>query len=66
MRGKLHEKDEEMKSMKQQLDTMQSQMQSLIAAIGNSQEGKQEIARRLIEQGTYKTKPDLLVNKKSN
>jgi hypothetical protein len=30
MRGKLQEKDEEMKSMKQQLDTMQSQIQGLI------------------------------------
>jgi hypothetical protein len=55
------QKEDELKVMKEQFNTMQSQMQTLIAAIGNtSQEGKQEIARRLIQQETYKAKPDII------
>ena len=41
IRGKLQEKDEEMKSMKQQIDTMQSQIQALIESIGNTKDQNQ-------------------------
>ena len=53
MRGKLQEKDEEMKSMKQQLDTMQSQIQTLIAAIGNTKDQSQvnNMAKALYDSG---------------
>lgn len=53
--GKLHEKDEQIDNLKEQFTNMQSQMQNLIAIIGsiNQTEGKQEIAKRLIEQGIY-------------
>ena len=55
IRGKLQEKDEEMKTMKEQFNTMQSQLQTLISTLSYAdQEGKQEIAKKLIEQGTYK------------
>jgi hypothetical protein len=39
--GKLLEKDEEMKSMKQQLEMIQFQVQSLVAAIGNTKDQNQ-------------------------
>jgi len=50
------EKEDELKKMKDQFDTMQSQMQALITAVGtmDSQSGKQEVARQLIEKGIYK------------
>jgi hypothetical protein len=41
--------------MQQQFNTMQSQIQMLLSIVSSAgQEGKQEIARKLIEQGTYK------------
>ena len=47
-------KEDELKLMKEQFHVMQSQMQTLLSILGStSQEGKQEIARKLIEQGTY-------------
>lgn len=59
IRGRLQEKDEEMKTMKEQFNTMQLQLQTLISTLSSAgQEGKQEIAMKLIEQGTYKAKPD--------
>ena len=55
IRGKLQEKDEEMKTIKEQFNSMQSQMQTLLSILSSAgQEGKKEIARKLIEQGTYK------------
>jgi integrase len=61
IRGKLQEKDEEMKTMKEQFNTMQSQLQRLISTLSSAgQEGKQEIAKKLIEQGTYKAKSDII------
>jgi hypothetical protein len=51
--GKLQEKDEELKTMKEQFNTMQSQLQTLLSILSSTgQEGKQEIAKKLIEQGT--------------
>ena len=48
--------------MKEQFNSLQSQMQTLLSILGStSQEGKQEIARRLIQQGTYKAKPDTII-----
>jgi hypothetical protein len=53
-------KEDELKTMKEQFNNIQSQMQTLLSILGStSQEGKQEIARKLIEQGTYKSKPDI-------
>jgi enoyl-[acyl-carrier-protein] reductase (NADH) len=61
IRGKLQEKDEEMKTMKEQFNTMQSQLQILISTLSYAdQEEKQEIAKKLIEQGTYKAKSDII------
>jgi integrase len=53
IRGKLQEKDEEMKSMKQQIDTMESQIQALIAAIGNTKDQTQvnNMAKTLYQSG---------------
>ena len=53
MTGKLQEKDEEVKSMKQQLDTMQFQIQTLIAAIGNTKDQNQvnNMAKTLYDSG---------------
>jgi len=57
MRGKLQEKDEEMKSMKQQLDTMQSQIQTLISSIGNTKDQAQvnNMAKTLYDSGILNT-----------
>ena len=53
-------KEDELKTMKEQFNNIQSQMQTLLSILGStSQEGKQEIARKLIEQATYKSKPDI-------
>lgn len=56
IRGKLQEKDEEMKSMKQQLDTMQSQIQSLMSTFSNMQEQPQvdSMAKTLYSSGLIK------------
>jgi integrase len=53
IRGKLQEKDEEMKSMKQQIDTMQSQIQALIESIGNTKDQNQvnAMAQTLYKSG---------------
>jgi methyl-accepting chemotaxis protein len=53
LRGKLLEKDEEMKLMKQQLNTMQSQIQTLIATIGNTKDQTQvnNVAKTLYDSG---------------
>ena len=59
--GKLQEKDEELKTMKEQFNTMQSQLQTLLSILSSTgQESKQEIAKKLIEQGTYKAKSDII------
>jgi predicted transcriptional regulator YheO len=53
IRGKLQERDEEMKSMKQQLDTMQSQIQVLISSISNTKDQNQfnNMAKTLYDSG---------------
>jgi FtsZ-binding cell division protein ZapB len=53
IRGKLQEKDEEMNSMKQQLDAMQSQIQALISSIGNTKDQNQvnNMAKKLYDSG---------------
>jgi integrase len=49
------EKEDELKTMKEQFNAMQSQLQALISAIGNvNQPNKNEIAKQLIEKGIYK------------
>ena len=54
IRGKLQEKDEEIKTMQEQFNTMQSQLQTVISIVTFAgQEDKQKIARKLIEQGLY-------------
>jgi integrase len=48
-------KEDELKVMKEQFNSIQSQMQTLLSILGStSQEGKQEIAKQLIEKGVYK------------
>jgi hypothetical protein len=55
IRGRLQEKDEEMKTMKEQFDTMQLQLQTLISTLSSAgQEGKQEIAMKLSNKGLIK------------
>jgi integrase/recombinase XerD len=55
------EKEDELKTIKDQFNTMQSQLQTLLSILSStSQEGKQEIAKKLIEQGTYKAKSDII------
>jgi hypothetical protein len=45
--------------MKEQFNSMQSQMQSLIKVLGNiGQSGKDEIAKQLIDNGMYKPSVD--------
>ena len=57
----LKEEKSQMKLMKEQFNAMQSQMQSILSIVSStSQKGKEEIARRLIEQGTYKAKSDII------
>jgi integrase/recombinase XerD len=47
-------KEDELKLMKEQFNTMQSQMQALITAIGTiDRPGKKEIAKQLIGKGMY-------------
>jgi integrase/recombinase XerD len=49
------EKEDKLTNMEKQFDNMQSQIQTLLSIVSSAgQEGKQEIARKLIEQGTYK------------
>jgi hypothetical protein len=48
-------KEDELKVMKEQFNSIQSQMQTLLSILGStSKEGKQEIAKQLIENGAYK------------
>jgi hypothetical protein len=56
IRGKLQEKDEEMKSMKQQLDAMQSQIQSLMSTFSTMHEQPQVdiMAKTLYSSGLIK------------
>jgi len=57
IRGKMQERDEEMNALSDQVNLMQSQMQTMLTIISSSAgtgEGMQEIARQLIEGGVYK------------
>jgi hypothetical protein len=58
MKGKMQEREGEMKVLSDQVNLMQSQMQTMLSIISSTvdtDEGKQEIARRLIEHGVYKS-----------
>jgi integrase/recombinase XerD len=49
------EKENKLTAMEKQFNSMQSQIQTLLSIVSSAgQEGKQEIARKLIEQGNYK------------
>jgi flagellar capping protein FliD len=51
-------KDKEINEIKKQFNTMQSQMQSLIAALGNAdQTTKNVFAKQLFQEGIYKQRP---------
>ena len=52
---KQQEKEDKLSSMEKQFNTIQSQMQALITALGTmeSQSSKQAVARQLIEKGLY-------------
>jgi methyl-accepting chemotaxis protein len=49
------QKEDELSTIKQQFNNMQSQLQTLMSAVGHISElGKKEIAKHLIEVGAYK------------
>ncbi len=52
----LNKRDNELNAMKEQVISMQSQMQTVLSLLSsiNTQEGKQEIAKELILKGIYK------------
>jgi hypothetical protein len=53
--------DMKFRAIEEQFNTMQSQLQTLISTLSSAgQEGKQEIAKKLIEQGSYKAKLDTI------
>jgi len=55
IKGKLQEKEDEIKTIKEQFNSMQSQIRSLISAVGCINEiDKKEVAKQLIENGVYK------------
>jgi uncharacterized protein with GYD domain len=55
LREKQQEKDEQIKAVNQQLNVMQSQMQALIATLGNMDEtSKNSFAKQLFQAGMYK------------
>jgi predicted ATP-dependent Lon-type protease len=59
LRGELEElnkRDNELNAMKEQVVSMQSQMQTVLSVLSsiNTHEGKQEIAKELILRGLYK------------
>jgi hypothetical protein len=57
IKGELQEKAEEMKIMKEQFNSMQSQIQTLLSIVSSAaREGKREIAKKLIDNGVYKPK----------
>lgn len=54
IKGKLHEKDEEVKILSKKFSSMESQMQTLISTLGNMDESsKNQIAKRMIQAGVY-------------
>ena len=54
-------KEDKLIMMEERFNIMQSQMQNLISVLTSAgQEGKQEIAKKLIEQGSYKAKSDII------
>jgi hypothetical protein len=49
------QKEDKLTMIEERFNTMQFQMQSLVSILGSAdQEGKQQIAKKLIEQGIYK------------
>ncbi|MGC1133311.1 MAG: hypothetical protein WA941_10840 [Nitrososphaeraceae archaeon] len=52
----LNKRDNELNAMKEQVVSMQSQMQTVLSILSsiNTQEGKQEIAKELILKGIYR------------
>jgi integrase len=56
IKAKLQEKDEQVKTVTEQLNTMQSQMQALISTLGNMDEkNKNTFAKQLFQSGIYQT-----------
>ena len=58
LKGKMQEREREMKALSDKVNLMQSQMQTMLSIISSTvgtDEGKQEIARRLIEHGVYRS-----------
>jgi nitrogen fixation/metabolism regulation signal transduction histidine kinase len=54
IKAKLQEKDEQINLMKEQFNSMQSQIQELVSTIGSIDESnKKETAKQLIEKGVY-------------
>ena len=57
IRGKLQEKDEQIKNLTDQFSDMQAQIQTMLSILSgssaNTQDGKQEIAKQLIASGVY-------------
>jgi integrase len=54
IKGKLHEKDEEVKRLSEQYSSMESQMRALISTLGDMDEiSRNKIARKMIESGIY-------------
>jgi integrase len=56
-RGKMQERDEEMKALTDQVNLMQSQMQTMLSIFSSiySHGEKEQLAKQLIEQGVYKS-----------
>ena len=55
------QKEDKLASIEERFNNMQSQMQSLISVLSSAgQEGKQEIAKKLIEQGSYRPKSSII------
>ena len=57
LKGKLREKEEEIHSMKEQFNAMQSQLQTLISTLGNIKDQNKidEFSKTLFESGILKT-----------
>jgi hypothetical protein len=56
VKAKLQEKDDQLKNMQDQFAVLQSQVQTLISAIGSiDMASKNEIAKQLIQKGMYKS-----------
>ena len=56
IKGKLQEKDEEIRNIREQFTSIQSQMQALITTLGNMDEkSKNKFAKQMVQNGIYKS-----------